>query len=293
MCTMRKKLLFIINPISGGKSKRNFEQQAKLYLNHDLFDAQYRFTERPNHGAELAAEAVNGNYDVVVAVGGDGTVNEIAKALVNTSVVLGIVPEGSGNGLARFLEIPSGVKEAIVILNRFQVRAIDSGVLNGHFFFNMAGIGFDAVISNRFDKESIRGPYGYMKTVFSEITNYKSQVYDFIIDGKKFKREAFMISLANSSQYGNNAYVSPNASVWDGLLDVCIVKPFPLYLFPKMLFHLFNKTADKSEYIDIIKGKEIFINRAVGGDVHVDGQPISLGKNLEITVHPKSLQVIY
>ncbi|TCK82848.1 YegS/Rv2252/BmrU family lipid kinase [Albibacterium bauzanense] len=293
MSKMRKKLLFIINPISGGKNKRNFEQQAKHYLNHELFDAQYRFTERPNHGAELAEEAVNGNYDVVVAVGGDGTVNEIAKALVNTSVVLGIVPEGSGNGLATFLEIPSGVKEAIAILNRFQIKAIDSGVLNGHSFFNMAGIGFDAVISNRFDKESIRGPYGYMKTVFSEITSYKSQVYDFIIDGKKFKREAFMISLANSSQYGNNAHVSPKASVSDGLLDVCIVKPFPLYLFPKMLFHLFNKTADKSEYIDIIRGKEIFIKRAVEGDVHVDGQPILLGKDLEITVHPKSLQVIY
>jgi len=290
---MRKKLLFIINPISGGKNKRNFEQQAKLYLNHELFDAQYRFTERPDHGAELAEEAVNGKYDAVVAVGGDGTVNEIAKALVNTSVVLGIVPEGSGNGLARFLEIPSGIKDAIEILNRFQVRAIDSGVLNGHFFFNMAGIGFDAVISNRFDKESVRGPYGYMKTVFSEITSYKSQVYEFTIDGKEFKEEAFMISLANSSQYGNNAYVSPKASVLDGLLDVCIVKPFPLILFPKMLFHLFNKTADKSEYIDIIRGKEIFIKRAEGGDVHVDGQPISLGKDLKITVHPKSLKVIY
>jgi len=293
MDTKRKKLLFIINPISGGKDKRGFEKEVKLYLDHQLFDSYYRFTENPSHGEELAKEAVQDGYDIIVAVGGDGTINEVAKALVNTSVILGIVPEGSGNGLARFLEIPNAIKDAIAILNKFQIRSIDSGLLNGHYFFNMAGIGFDAVISNRFDKESIRGPYGYMKTVFSEITGYKSQVYDFTIDGKQFKREAFMISLANSPQYGNNAYVSPKASVCDGLLDVCIVKPFPLYLFPKMLFHLFNKTADKSEYVDIIRGKDILIKRNLDGDVHVDGEPISLGKELQISILPESLKVIY
>jgi len=132
-----------------------------------------------------------------------------------------------------------------------------------------------------------------MKTVFSEISGYKSQVYEFNIDGKQFKREAFMISLANSPQYGNNAIVSPKASVCDGLLDVCIVKPFPLYLFPKMLFHLFNKTADKSEYVDIIKGKEITIKRGLEGDVHVDGEPIFLGKEITVSILPESLKVIY
>jgi len=289
----KKKLLFIINPISGGKGKDGFEKEGQLYLNHELFDAQYVFTKKPNHGAELATEAIKENCDIVVAVGGDGTINEIAKTLVNTPVILGIIPEGSGNGLARFLEIPSTIKDAIAILNNFQVKRIDSGLLNDRYFFNMAGIGFDAVISNRFDKESIRGPFGYMKTVFSEISGYKSQVYEFNIDGKQFKREAFMISLANSPQYGNNAIVSPKASVCDGLLDVCIVKPFPLYLFPKMLFHLFNKTADKSEYVDIIKGKEITIKRGLEGDVHVDGEPIFLGKEITVSILPESLKVIY
>jgi len=293
MDKMKKKLLFIINPISGGKNKHHFKEEAKLFIDHTQFETEYKFTEKPNHGAELAQRAIQENYDIIVAVGGDGTINEIAKTLVNTSVVLGIIPEGSGNGLARFLEIPSIIKDAISIINRYQVKLIDSGLLNDHYFFNMAGIGFDAVISNRFDKENIRGPYGYMKTVFSEITGYKSQVYDFDIDGKHFKREAFMISLANSPQYGNNAYVSPKASVCDGLLDVCIVKPFPLYLFPKMLFHLFNKTADKSEYVEIIRGKEILIKRDTDGDVHVDGEPISLGKEIRVSVFPESLKVIY
>src|SRR5690606_29189205 len=122
---------------------------------------------------------------------------------------------------------------------------------------------------------------------------YKSQIYELTIDGKEYIREAFMISLANSPQYGNNAYVSPKASVCDGLLDVCIVKPFPLYLFPKMLFHLFNKTADKSEYVEIIRGKEIVIKRDNDGDVHVDGEPISLGKEIKVSVFPESLKVIY
>lgn len=293
MDKMRKKLLFIINPISGGKNKHDFKDQAKSFIDHEQFEAEYRFTEKPNHGAELAQEAIDKEYDLIVAVGGDGTINEVAKTLVNTSVVLGIIPEGSGNGLARFLEIPSAIKEAIAIINRYQVKLIDSGLLNEHYFFNMAGIGFDAVISSRFDKENIRGPYGYMKTVFSEITGYKSQIYEFDIDGIQFKREAFMISLANSPQYGNNAYVSPQASVCDGLLDVCIVKPFPLYLFPKMLFHLFNKTADKSEYVEIIRGKKILIKRATAGEVHVDGEPILLGKEIEVSIFPESLKVVY
>lgn len=289
----KKKLLFIINPISGGKDKQGFEKEAMRYLDQGLFDAHFAFTQKAKHGAELAEEAIRNKYDVIVAVGGDGTVNEIAKTLVDSPVILGIIPEGSGNGLARFLEIPSHVKDAISILNRFQVKRIDSGRLNGHYFFNMAGIGFDAVISNRFDKESIRGPYGYMKTVFSEIAGYKPAVYDLTIDGKDFTREAFMISLANSPQYGNNAYVSPKASVCDGLLDVCIVRPFPLYLLPKMLFHLFNKTADKSEYVEIISGKDILIKRLEDGEVHVDGEPIFLGREIEVTVFPQSLHVIY
>ncbi|MFB5945665.1 diacylglycerol/lipid kinase family protein [Albibacterium profundi] len=293
MVVTRKKLLFIINPISGGKEKKDFEKRSAQFLDADLFEAQYRFSEKPGHAAELTQQAISDSYDVVVAVGGDGTINEVARTLVNTSVVLGIIPEGSGNGLAGYLEIPMIMKEAILLLNKFRVKRIDSGKLNDHYFFNMAGIGFDAVISDRFDKDSIRGPFGYMKTVVSEIGHYKAEDYEFVIDGKHYKEEAFMISLANSPQYGNNAYVSPNASVSDGLLDVCIVKPFPLFLLPKMLFHLFSRTTDKSGYVDIIRGKEILIRREKEGYVHVDGQPIHLGKDLRCSILPSSLCIIY
>src|SRR5690606_12791787 len=293
MVKTRKKLLFIINPISGGKEKSNFEKRSAQFLDTTLFDAQYRFTEKPDHAAELAQKAIQDNYDVVVAVGGDGTINEVARTLVNTPVVLGIVPEGSGNGLAGYLEIPMVMKEAILLLNKFRVKQIDSGKLNDHYFFNMAGIGFDAVISDRFDKDSIRGPFGYMKTVVSEIGNYKAENYRFVIDGKDYEEEAFMSSLANSPQYGNHAYVPPNASVSDGLLDVCIVKPFPLFLLPKMLFHLFSRTTDKSGFVDIIRGKEILIKREKEGYVHVDGQPICLGKELNCSILPDSLYIIY
>lgn len=293
MVITKKKLLFIINPISGGKEKGDFEKRAAQVLDTEQFDARYRFTEKPNHAAELAQQAIDEQYDVVVAVGGDGTINEVAKTLVNTSVILGIVPEGSGNGLAGYLEIPMIVKDAVQLLNKFRVKKIDSGKLNGHYFFNMAGIGFDAVISDRFDKDSIRGPYGYMKTVVSEIGHYKAENYKFVIDGKDYEQEAFMISLANSPQYGNNAYVSPNASVSDGLLDVCIVKPFPLFLLPKMLIHLFSRSTDKSGFVDIIRGKEILIIREKEGVVHVDGQPIQLGKELKTSILPASLSIIY
>src|SRR5690606_11235300 len=140
------------------------------------------------------------------------------------------IPEGSGNGLARALHIPLEKKDALILLNGLAVKEIDAGFINGIPFFNMAGMGFDALISSRFAKKDFRGPLGYLQTIFYEILNYESLDYEINIDGKVYNKKAFMISIANSPQYGNEAYISPNASVDDGLLDVCIVKPFHLLI---------------------------------------------------------------
>lgn len=288
----KKKILFIINPISGGKKKDKFETIAHRYLDEHLFSPEFVFTQEPNHAEQLAREALNNEFDFITAVGGDGTINEVAKALLGTQVPLGIIPEGSGNGLARALHIPLEKKDAFVLLNRLAIKEIDAGYINGMPFFNMAGIGFDALISSRFAKKDLRGPLGYMQTVFYEISNYKPLDYEIDIDGNIYKRQAFMISIANSPQYGNEAYISPNASVEDGLLDVCIVEPFPLFILPKMIYHLFSKTADKTKYVEIIHGKSIKIKRSIKEEIHVDGEPLMLGKDLDITVFPKSLKVI-
>lgn len=292
MYGQKTRALFIVNPISGGKKKTGVEKRILENLNLALYDAEFAFTECAGHANELSNQAVRDGLEVVVAVGGDGTINEVASALSGTTTALGIIPEGSGNGLALYLGIPLNERAAVRRLNRFEYITIDTGTINGFPFFNMAGIGFDASVSDRFASGNLRGPIGYLKAVLSEISTYKPKRYTLYIDGEAFEREAFMISVANSPQYGNNAYVAPQASVTDGILDVCIIHKFPLYTLPMMVFHLFNQTADQSEYVEIIPGKQIRIERETADAVHVDGEPKEMGKLLEIVVNPGTLRVL-
>ncbi|MBL1410519.1 diacylglycerol/lipid kinase family protein [Sphingobacterium faecale] len=288
----QKKILFVINPISGGKKKTAFNKKVLEVLDLKKFNPTFQQTTKPNHAYELGKKAIEDKYDAVIAVGGDGTINELGAALVGSGIPLGIIPEGSGNGLALYLGIPMNETAAIRRLNRFETVDVDCGTVNGKPFFNIAGLGFDASVSDRFANDSIRGPIGYLRSVVNVLSKYKPCHYTLTIDGKKYEREAFMISVANSPQYGNNAYIAPNASVNDGLLDVCIVHKFPLYILPMMVYHLFNRSADQSEYVEIIPGKDILIERDDTGPVHVDGEPLVLPGNLQIEVKPSSLKII-
>jgi diacylglycerol kinase (ATP) len=285
---LERKTLFIINPISGGKKK---DGVPELIGKHFDGDTTIMFTKGASHAKEAAVAAV-GVYDMVVAVGGDGTINEIASALVGSKVVLGIVPCGSGNGLSRFLGIPMDIKEAIKNLNTGKALLIDSAQANDKPFFNMAGMGFDAHISEVFSHGKKRGFITYIKSSIQEIIKYRSQTYQIEIDGKAYERVAFMLSFANSSQYGNNAHVSPRASVQDGLLDVCIIKPFPLYRFPEMGMRMFTKTANTSRFVEIIRGKHIRVKRNNDGPMHLDGEPEIAGKEIVINILPRSLSVV-
>ncbi len=288
---MKRKVLFIINPISGGKRKDQVPALIQQHLDTTIFEPTIAFTEGALHASQLAKDAI-GKYQYVVAVGGDGTINEVASSVVGTDVALGIIPFGSGNGLARFLNIPMNTTEAIKTINSERVELIDSGTLNGQCFFNMAGMGFDAHISEVFSHDKTRGFGAYIKSAFREIRQYQSDTYDLKIDGKSYRFDAFMLSFANSSQYGNNAHVSPLASVQDGLLDVCIIKPFPLYKFPAMGIHMFAKTAHRSKYVEIIRGKNIMVNRSKSAPAHLDGEPQFLGTSIEINIVPQSLKII-
>lgn len=289
---LKKSILFIVNPISGGKDKTGFPKLVEQHLDKNKFDVEYVYTEAEGHAKSIAAGAVANNTDIIVSVGGDGTMNEIASAVEGSGKIIGIVPYGSGNGLARSLGIPMNLKQAVRRFNNSSQDTIDSGVLNGRKFFNMAGMGFDATISTRFAEDKTRGLIGYVKTTLQEISNYKPQKYKIEVDGKLHEYEAFMLSIANSSQFGNNAHIAPSASVRDGLLDVCIIKPFPLYLFPVMGYHMFSNTADKSPYVEIVKGKKIRIIREQPGPVHVDGEPCQMGEEIAIDVKPLSLNVL-
>lgn len=289
---MKRKALFIINPVSGGKKKDGVPELVEKYLDPTIFDYDIEFTTGIFHAHDLAKAAV-GEYEIVVAVGGDGTVNEIASAIAGTDTVLGVIPFGSGNGLSRFLTIPMDAEGAIKTMNAGRIITIDAGKMNGQWFFNMAGMGFDAHISHVFANGSTkRGFVSYFKSSIKEISTYKSKSYHIEVDGVAYDREAFMLSMANSSQYGNNAHVSPHASVQDGLLDVCIIKPFPLWRFPEMGLRMFTKTADSSKYVEIIKGKHVVITRQQEGPIHLDGEPQVAGTDIDIEVVPHSLHVI-
>ncbi len=253
---MKRKALFIINPISGGKKKDGVPELIEKHLDAGMFEAIVAFSDGVSHARQIAKEAVN-KFDLIVAVGGDGTVNEVASAIVGGDTVLGIIPYGSGNGLSRFLRISMDPVKAIKDLGLGHVEVIDSAKLNGQPFFNMAGMGFDAHISEVFSHGKKRGFFSYIKSSIQEIAKYKPQVYHLEIDGKVYEREAFMLSFANSSQYGNDAHISPHASVQDGLLDVCIIKKFPLWRFPEMGIRMITKTSDKTKYVEIIRGRNI------------------------------------
>jgi diacylglycerol kinase (ATP) len=285
---LKRKALFIINPISGGKRKDGVPQLIDKYLDGE---ATIVFTHGVSHASEVAAEAID-KYDLVVAVGGDGTVNEIASALVGSNAVLGVVPCGSGNGLSRFLGIPMDMQRSIENLNYGKAIKIDSAQANGKPFFNMAGMGFDAHIAEVFAHGKKRGFITYIKSALQEIIKYKPQTYQLEIDGVAYERTAFMLSFANSSQYGNNAHISPQASVQDGLIDVCIIKPFPLYRFPELGIRMFTKTTNKSKFVEIIRGKHILVRRNSAGPMHLDGEPEIAGSEIVINVLPGSLKVI-
>ena len=288
----KSNILFIINPISGGKDKLKIPGLIDANLDRSKFNANYSFTEYIGHASEIAEEAASKNFDIIVAVGGDGTINEIGTKVMQQNKILGILPFGSGNGLSRFLKIPMNTTQAIKVINDCKVRVIDTAKFNDKCFFNMAGMGFDAHISSVFAGNKSRGLSGYLKLGFKEMLDYKPQTYHIYIDGKEYIRKAFVVSVANSSQYGNNAHIAPNASITDGLLDVCVIKEFPIYKIPVLAYHMLNGSTDQSNMVEIIQGREIRIQRMSNDAIHIDGEPFFMGKEINISIVPLSLNII-
>lgn len=285
----RRKIHFIINPIAGVKKKVKVVDELKKELDPS-FDYGIDFTEYALHATELSKSAIEKGADAVIAVGGDGTINEVAKALIGSEVALGVIPMGSGNGFARHMEIPMRLKEAIHCINRFNNERIDTGVVNGQAFVATVGMGFDALVGRRFADFGKRGLFSYMKVSTNEFLNFKSEDYSLIIDGQEIHTKAFLINIANIGQYGNNAWIAPSASVQDGLLNVCILEPFPQFMIGDIIIKLFNKHLDRSEYYKSFLAKEVkVINPSL---YHMDGEPMDKSV-LEIKVVPNSLKVIY
>lgn len=289
---MKKKVLFIMNPISGTNKKDSIPEEIDKYIDKKLFDYQIAVTEYAGHAIALTQKAVADKIDIVVAVGGDGTVNEVGQGLINSETAMGIIPSGSGNGLARHLCIPINIQKSLEIINQNVIHALDYGIINNHPFFCTCGMGFDAFISMKFAEAGKRGPITYVQKVLEEGLRYEPETYEIEDDEGVHHYKAFLVSVANASQYGNNAYIAPQAHMSDGMLDVIIMEPFNILEAPKVAIQMFNKTLDKDTKIKSFKAKSIHIHRKKKGVIHFDGDPIMADKDVEIKLVPKGIKVV-
>ncbi len=258
-----------------------------------LQDYEIRFTERAGHATELSREAIEQGFDVVVAVGGDGTINEVARALIGKEAILGIIPLGSGNGLARHLGIPRHVSRAVRLINKANYMLIDTAEVNGHPFVSIAGTGFDALVAKEFAENKKRGFITYFNIIRNRLIRYKPKKYTLIFDeGMQITDRAFFISFANSNQFGYNTTIAPNARLNDGLLDVCIVKKPRLPELPVVINLLFLKRIDLAPGVTIVQSKGLTVKRKKARPVNIDGEAIKMGKKLRVNINPLSLKVI-
>ena len=294
-----RKIVVIVNPISGGRSKANIPAIVQKVFPHRDYCVDVVCTERPGHAMELAQQAIAEGADTVVAVGGDGTINEIGKVLISdTSVKFGIVPMGSGNGLARHAEIPLDVEGAFELIKEGHSELIDYGDMNGHIFFTTAGTGFDAEVGQRFAEMSQRfsltkrGPITSLRAIAEMATTYVPKEYTIMTDDEVFHQKAFLITVGNAAQWGNKAYITPHASQQDGLFSITVVKPFLYIEAPMMAVQLMNRRFDRNQHVRSIESKHLRILCDDMGYSHVDGEPMKLPQPLDVTMHPAGLRII-
>lgn len=286
-----KKLAFIINPISGTKNKSAILKQIEKRIPNYVSEYEVFYTQGPSHATDLAKRAVKSNTDIVIAIGGDGTVNETASGLLHSNTALGIIPMGSGNGLSRHLGIPTNVARALNSLKNSEVFKMDVCTVNGSPFYNVAGIGYDAKVAHDFSKMNKRGFGSYFRSILRLWVSYKPKNYKLNIDGELISTKALMVSFANGSQFGNNVYIAPKAKLNDGLMDIAILKKFPDLAIPLFTYQIFNKKLDQSKYSDMFRAKEVFVKQK-GTKIHLDGEPFDLGKSLHFKVLPGALNIL-
>jgi diacylglycerol kinase (ATP) len=286
------KIVFILNPFSGNTLRNREISGMTRFIDRRLGNAEIIVSKAKGEVSEITKRKIREGIRKIVAVGGDGTVNEVARVLVNTETALGIIPTGSGNGLARHLNIPMRIKEAIDVINHCTVRKMDYGLINGIPFFCTAGLGFDAEVGYEFARKNRRGFFTYLQIILARFSRYKPDNYTLIIDNQKFERVAFLLTIANASQYGSNACISPKASIKDGYLDICILSPFPLWKTPYLGIRLLTKKIESSGYLEIIRAKKVLINSEGKRKIHYDGEPGEIIGNISVKVVPAALNIM-
>lgn len=289
---MKKKIRFIINPFSGTSGKKSIPNLIKQYLDHTKFDYEIVFTQKAGHAIELSKEGVDLNYDFIAAVGGDGSVNEVAQSLVNTNTSLIVVPGGSGNGFAMHLGLGRDIEKAIKNINTGQIINVDTCTANDRFFINVSGLGFDARIAYKTKKNKKRGFIPYFLTSIREARKFKPHKLDIKVDEQAISGEYAAAVVANASMYGYHFTIAPQASMQDGIMDIMLIKKAPLFRYFFTIFRFLNRTLHKSKITETLQGKSISISLQEESYLHVDGEGYKTKKNLVFKINPKSLTVL-
>lgn len=287
------KLRFIFNPHSGHNARNpHLLVRAREFIAAHRLDATVVATERPLHATELARRAVDEGCDAVVAIGGDGTMNEVGTALIGTPATLGLIPCGSGNGLGRHLGIPGPGKGAFRTLLNGRTRLIDTGTANGHVFVNAMGLGFDAEISDRFTRVKRRGLSAYVRITMAAWRHFEPVALTVRSPDAHIVTKAFIAAVANSDQYGNDCYIAPGARVDDGLLDLTVIKPVGFWRALPLAVRLFSGTVAQSSSVVCLRAAQFTLGRPAAGLIHTDGESRHTTAEIEVRVKPQSLRVL-
>ena len=291
-----KNIAFIINPISGGKetqaNKRKLPKLIMQTLDNKRWLPNIAFTEYPGHATEMAHQYARMGFDAVVAVGGDGTVNEVARGLRDTQTALGIIPMGSGNGFARHLNIPIRPSRAIEVINHSEPISVDYGLANGKLFVSTCGTGFDALIADHFAGSNKRGFVTYLQNILKDVFSYEPQTYHIVGDGLDVTHKAFLITFANANQWGYEALIAPKASVQDGQMDIMLMSSHAILGSASLALRLFAGSIDGSHFMDTLRAREVTLIREEKGPFHIDGDPVEMDKDIHIRIVEDGLKVL-
>lgn len=291
------KALVVINPISGtGRAYPGGAAEVELagrVLSDAGFETTVVVTLGPGHATSVARDAVGRGAQLVVSWGGDGTMNEVARTLAFGSTALALVPAGSGNGLGRDLGVPMDPAGALAVAAGYRRRRIDVGEANGEYFFNVAGVGLDARIARAFaERDGRRGRMRYARVGTAAVWAYRARDYEITWDSGAARPRALFIALANSRQYGSHGCIAPSASLDDGRLDLVIVDDQPLWRLMSRLPAFFSGRLQSGSGVAMHTFSEATIAAAVGGELHLDGEPRHFDRELRVRVHPRALDVI-
>lgn len=287
---VKQKIHFIINPISGGLSKTHIPDLIFNVLNKNIYDIQIFFTQGQESNHHLAAASAM-EAEVIVAVGGDGTINNVAQYVANTNKIFGVIPMGSGNGLAHELNIPTNPEKALKLINQQKIKTIDTCKANNQFFINIAGVGFDAHIAQLFSKTKKRGFKSYFTITLKEFAAYKNRAYSIYHNGQQEDVMAFMICVCNGTQFGNNAYAAPKAIYNDGLFDVVIFTSFKIWQVPLIAYKLFKGDVSDLPFVKTFKTNQLSISRNEKEVVNIDGEAMLLDKDIHFKIYKQNLKV--